>query len=360
MPLVIADKGHRQKAVLSYINDAYSSKNERKAAKNFMKSIWKKYPVEWKEIDNVIHIRFKTSAYNYHSYGVDLTSDELNKLAEISTKINVYMNNLDRKGDQRCLSDQHYDITYDSLLKVLNGETMYANMAALSSREPDNWPADDFKPLIPSWIPEPIRSKIINYFECYPHAYDHGYFHFFYNIDDIKFILGIAPTHVKEECAKAHTAHDNHDLVTMFKRLGYASHFMEDVGIPLHTGALLNQAMYSVDFNISTFSLNVNSNEWVHHAYEDYINDNWDNGYKFHDIEKNNVYSPGKERDSEQMAVELADYSSQYSSMVFFTIYYNKDNKDYYMNDTVLKTITENVVRETSTKEMRMLRHETL
>jgi hypothetical protein len=103
---------------------------------------------------------------------------------------------------------------------------------------------------------------------------------------------------------------------------------MTDVGNPLHTGAELRQAAF----------------KWVHYAYENYVTNNWNSGYKFKSVIENNwYYYPIS--DPEQATKDLASYTHQYADTIVWTIFTNPNT---WQNDQNIKNITENCLFETA------------
>ena len=121
-----------------------------------------------------------------------------------------------------------------------------------------------------------------------------------------------------------------------YTNLGYASHFMTDVGQPLHTGAEFRQ--------VSLSELRFGDIKYIHNAYEDYVTSNWNSGYNFKSIVENNwYYYPIS--DPEQATKNLASYTHQYADTILWTIFTNPNT---WQSDQNIKNITENCLLETA------------
>ena len=75
--------------------------------------------------------------------------------------------------------------------------------------------------------------------------------------------FGRAPENCQKNATDAVTAYYNNHLTEAFTSLGHSSHFMTDIGNPMHTGNLFVQG-----------SLTVMGWE-IHSKYEDYVDSNW-------------------------------------------------------------------------------------
>lgn len=116
-------------------------------------------------------------------------------------------------------------------------------------------------------------------------------------------------------------------------RLGYSSHFLEDIGNPMHTGRELDQVV----------------NQWTHSNYENHIDSCWDSkGFKSL-IENNNDafwYTDWK-----QGAIDLATYSHGYLDTLY-TLVYNLgpswEVKNHDMEIEEIDKVTHNVLLRTA------------
>jgi hypothetical protein len=147
------------------------------------------------------------------------------------------------------------------------------------------------------------------------------------------FPAGGAPEETKTYANKAKKAKNYYSsgkYNLAFENLGYASHFLTDVGNPLHTGAELRQAVFSN----------------VHYAYEGYVSSNWNSGYKFRNVVSGvPVHHYVPITDPEKATKDLASHSHLYADTLFWEIILHKDT---WQSSPTVKAITENCLQETA------------
>ncbi len=249
--LLEADKD-QQKTLLKYIDECYASKQEKNEMKKSMKDIWNRYPDSITEEDMIVlgQIDVATAEYLNDKYGV---SDE------VSVK---------------WTATPHKKMTRIAVKKV--GITdYYANIASNASDDPDTWPDPQI------W-------------QSYNHYYD--------PVTD----TGLAAVNCDNRAGIARAYYNGGQLSAAYTELGYASHYLTDVGNPLHTGMVINQTL----------------NQWVHYDYENYVTANWDVDYNFESVVSNNNYYYSIS-DPEDAAQDLAEYSNAYLNSLWMEIYYN-------------------------------------
>ena len=118
--------------------------------------------------------------------------------------------------------------------------------------------------------------------------------------------------------------------------LGWSSHFMTDVGNPMHTGGEANQA-YDYYFHPPQYPN-------MHDAYEMYVAGNWNPGdgygYNYKSYVTNNWdYVPVS--DPAQATRDMASFSNQYCETLIVTI---SNHRDTFGTDSNVRSITQNVV----------------
>lgn len=138
--------------------------------------------------------------------------------------------------------------------------------------------------------------------------------------------------------------------------LGQATHYPQDMGVPLHTGMGWEQANLEIYYNSSTASMDwrLNPMYWLHDEYEHYVNDNWTGGhylkyeYGSHECSSDYCYYPVN--DVEEEIYQLADYTGQYSYDCYHHIV-NEGDVDWESWDSNtkdwMKKITTNCIDET-------------
>jgi hypothetical protein len=315
--LLAADEGNRRDVRLKYIDDAFAGSGEREAMKAFLETMWMKYPVKFEKNGRRTNVSFDLPTKD-----VKLADDEEATLGKIEAGINNYMNaklTATRGTTLPTFTDnEHRNITYDSCIKA---GFPYPDIAASAAPQPDTW-----DPYVPDWgwIPQWLK----DFWNQTVHSYNHYYDPFWQT--GITVGLGGAPGNAKTYGEEAKAYYDNRQPGFAAQSLGYSSHFTVDVGCPLHTGAELSQY----------------NNQWTHSAYEiDYVFANWSTFYNI--VKNNNQYVHTTSIDG--TTIDLAKYSNQYCGTVFDTIY---NHPDTYKSDPNLRAATENVLLETSKREM--------
>jgi hypothetical protein len=141
---------------------------------------------------------------------------------------------------------------------------LHRQIAATATLEPDEWncrcdPRQVAGDVVPNWAPDGVEREVAGLVEQLPHSYEQYYNPGFevtawgFTVDVGGF--GNAPDNVRKYANRARESSG----VERWRQLGYAAHFLTDVGQPLHTGEEFDQA----------------TNEWVHHSYERGIEAYW-------------------------------------------------------------------------------------
>jgi len=252
--LLEADE-NQQKIFFNYIDNCYVSNEEKKEMKKEMKDIWKKHPDKITEEDyhTLEKIDKATSEYLNDKYG--------NK--DIGIQWSVDNTN----------TGTHNKMTYSACRKM-GVSINYAQTASNYSDEPDSW--------------------YTGFWQGYNHYYDPVLY------------TGYAHTNCANLANNAETYYDNGQLTSAYQYLGYATHYMSDLGNPMHTGCEYEQYR----------------NQWVHTSYESYVYNNWDTGQKYGDVVNatNTYYTI---TDPEQSAENLASSTHSDVETLYETVYYN-------------------------------------
>lgn len=271
-----ADKD-QQKTLLKYIDDCYSSTKEKNEMKKAIKDIWKRYPGDLTEEDMAVleQIDIATDEYLSDMYGTT---------GDISVK---------------WTATPHREMTRIAVKKWGITDT-YADIAAEAADDPDEW----------------IHTPYSHYYDP-----DTGY--------------GTADENCDDHATIAAAYYDASQLSAAYTELGYASHFLVDVGNPLHTGMVSEQVLH----------------QWVHEDYEQYVYQNWDDG--FEDIVSGNNYYISIS-DPEDAAQDLASYSNGYLSSLWMHIYYNPSTWE---SSSTVEDITENVLLKSAKYNMGLVKY---
>ena len=226
-----------QKIILNYIDNSYVSAKEKRDMKKAMKDIWNRYPDQIVEEDNIVLEAVFNAVMEYYAdaYG---QNDDIG--------IEWY-------------GGVHQRMAYLAVKKWGISDT-YANVARDYAAVPDDW--DD------------------GFWQSYNH---------YWNPDTDN---GWGPYNCAVFAGYASDYYDNSQFTNAYQNLGYSTHYMADLGNPMHTGKESEQI----------------NNPTLHYKYEAYVRDNWDSGYNFEDTYSSAttyyvITSP------EQSAKNLATYS---------------------------------------------------
>ncbi|KXS40851.1 MAG: hypothetical protein AWU59_2363 [Methanolobus sp. T82-4] len=278
--LLEADK-QEQKILFDYIDNCYVTSVEKEEMKKAIKDIWKRYPSQLTEDDYEIlgKIEKSTAEYLNDKYGYD----------EIGVKWS---------------GDDHEDMIYRAVRKW-GIDTTYANIAKNAAAEPDSWDS--------------------GFWQSYNHYYD----------PSIGF--GYAAMNCEDFIDDAATYYDNAQLTNAYTNLGYSSHYMSDLGNPMHTGHSNEQY----------------SNQWVHTSYEAYVNNNWNSGYEYSNIiDDTTTYYVIT--DPEQAAENLATYSHARLDDLYDEVYYHPTT---FGSDSDVITITDEVLHQTAKYNLGLVKY---
>ena len=185
--LLEADKDE-QKTLFKYIDNCYVSAQEKKDMKTAMKDIWKTYPSQLTEENNIMleKVAIETSEYLNDKYGND--------------DIGV-----------RWLATPHKDMAYIAATKDGVG-TVYATYAKNAADDPDEWSDSE------------IWQSLHHYYDPLTQT-------------------GLAPYNCNAYAQTAKNQYDIPNFLNAYTNLGYSLHYMSDLGNPLHTGLEAQQAL---------------------------------------------------------------------------------------------------------------------
>jgi len=315
--ILLAADEPEQKTVLEWISNLAVPKDEKERMNSFMKDLWEKYPVSLENESNIIHIGFNSE--NSH---VKLTEEENAMLEKVSLAIAEYQSVAYESDSPKWHGGQHWDIIYLSVKKWGYSDEL-ANIAKYAADDPDLWP-----PIYPptGW------EQFDNFVRLVCHSWDHYY--------NPSLVTGWAPLRCAEFADSAKTKIDQYNWNGGMNDLGWSSHFITDVGNPLHTGKEIEQGLYP----------------GVHYEYEDYVGSNWETGHNFRDVVDDNwvyhtVYSP------DLTTRLLAGFSKNYEDTIFWTMFYYEPEE--YAANQNLKAATEACLLSTAQDTLGLVKYVT-
>lgn len=271
----------QQKTLFEYIDNSYVSKKEKQEMKKAMKDIWRRYPDKLTEEDDIM-------------------------LEKVAVATAEYLNDKYGSGDVSILWTQtpHQDIIYIACTKW-GVDSTHANIAKYASDDPDSWDS--------------------GFWQSYNHYYDPS-------ID-----FGYAAMNCDDFANDAKNYYDNVQLTSAYTNLGYSSHYISDLGNPMHTGLEASQYL----------------NQWVHTYYESYVVDNWETGYNYKDI-VDSATTYYVITDPEQSAENLATSSHADLNTLYSKVYYNPST---FGSDSDVITITDNVLYKTAKYNLGLVKY---
>jgi len=141
--------------------------------------------------------------------------------------------------------------------------------------------------------------------------------------------IGGAPQNTLDYVDLAENYYDSGSYSDAATNLGYASHFIEDVGNPMHTGKEWDQY----------------NNPWVHYNYENYVGNRWNSSNFEYVVANNNNYY--LYTDWKQATKDLAGYTNNYLDTIYTKVSNKGQNWDL-SQDTSIDAISQNVLQMTA------------
>jgi hypothetical protein len=313
--LVMSDEGKQNflqsldaTSVTSGPNALITSDNKADIRNN-LSALWKKYPVisETKNGDagypsyggTITTIMFAPQVQNTR-----LTEEENEFLKQIESVINsasgqVQGNSITPKWVG---SPSHQRISYWAAQKE---SFPYPDTVGSYSILPDTWYDNS---------PEPFHTVF--------HSLDHYY---------SPAGIGGAPANTQSFVTTANSNYRQGSAYysTAAANLGYACHFIEDVGNPMHTGYEWQQY----------------NNQWVHSNYETYVGNRWYSSNFDYVVSNNNNYY--YTTNWNQGTKDLAGYTNGYLDTIYTKVY-NKGQNWNLAQDTSIDAVTQNVILKTT------------
>lgn len=235
--LIMLGSTKQRDDVLKFVDGLDASKEEKTAWRSSLEELWKKYPVRAVKTEDGLALTIVPE-----KSGVRLAVSENSALRELDEEIGRAMaSSMDGEAGVRWNGGAHTWII-EAACAHNSIDEANASIAGNNAMKPDEWYGGNI-PL---------------------HCYNHGYVPTLLPPppgDPVGF--GAAPENCRKNATDAATAYYNNHLTEAFTSLGHSSHFMTDIGNPMHTGNLFVQG------SLTVMGWN------VHWAYENYTDDNW-------------------------------------------------------------------------------------
>jgi hypothetical protein len=240
--LVMLGSTKQREDILKFIDGLDVSKEKKAGWRSNLEAVWKQYPVRTVQTENGLAVTIVPEKNS-----VQPARSENSALQEIDAEIGRAMkSSLDGECGVRWNGDTHGNIIMAACVHQSVDETL-AGIAKGTAPEPDGWYND---------LPEPQKTL--------ERCYNHGYVPpLLPPPPGVPMGLGAAPANCQKNATDAATAYYYNQLPDAFASLGHSSHFMTDIGNPMHTGRLFEQGAPTVM-------------GWqIHYEYENYISSNW-------------------------------------------------------------------------------------
>ncbi|MFZ1128929.1 hypothetical protein [Methanoregula sp.] len=295
-------------------SDSMFTTEAKTSMKASLTNLWKKYPVIYDT---------KKGGSGYPTYGGTITTIRFAPAIKgpyLTDQENLVLNNTQTMMNEIYSQKQANAITPMWATDPTHKRISYWAAYKESFPQPDT--VSNNAPVPDSWydtIIDPLKAIV------------HSWYHYY----DPVYGTGGAPGRTLAYVTYAHSYYQSNDYTDAAINLGYSSHFIEDVGNPMHTGRESDQI----------------SNPWVHSNYEGYVGNNWYNrskGASFEDVvqNNNNYYWT---TDWSQGTMNLATYSHGYVDTIYTKVYNKGLNWDLSMDDTSIVAITQNLIQATAT-----------
>jgi hypothetical protein len=217
--------------LLNFIDTLNVQDSKKEEWKSVLKEIWKKYPVNIQQGKNFLRITLGNGINK-----IELTAYEESILKDIDDEIGRLMGESLNSGiTVTWVGPTHYTLL-ESACALNSGpllEEYCTRQIFDKATEPDTWCAED------------RICQMVN----------HGYVPYLH--------VGEAPSNIQKYATEAYSRINSGEYESGYENLAYASHFLEDLGNPLHTGAVPGQGIPEL------------LGYRIHDAYENYVNDNW-------------------------------------------------------------------------------------
>jgi hypothetical protein len=301
-----------KKHLLKFINSFNLPNKQTNEWKRVLKKLWKKYPITFDNGVIVLDLSKKKAERE-----IILTKQEEKTLGEISDNMAKRMEGSAEPSEEvaddggvivQWYRPTHADITYLAFTKEGVPEP-YAILAQQYSEKPDD-------------MGFPVHQST--------HYLNPDYY------------TGQAQVACELYADMALKDYLDHRWYDAYSQLGYSSHFLADVGNPLHTGAELQQGITSL--------MNLN----IHDAYENYVYRNWENMFRS-SIEKADasIVTSSPAMTTLRLAMHTHQYLPELNARIYWNWIWNGGNFNL-NNDLRIYSITDDCLTTTG-KYMRGL-----
>jgi hypothetical protein len=317
MLLILNNEGKAN--MLRVIDECYASKEDKAWMADFLRKMWEKYPVIFSKNDGYTIISIEGN-----EKGLRLTDEEQKGLEKVDSEITRYLNDLSSDDNSpKWSGNEHAMIINDSCWKW-GVNAYYRSVATSAAPQPDTWWSFPYNLINHYWNPNPSLSWL-----------GQGRYYCDYNANQGK------------------TNHDLGYYYLAYQHLGYSSHFLTDLGNPLHTGKEAEQLFQGISPPWSPPGYS-----WVHNNYEGYVNAYWSTAppsgpYNFSYFVNNNWYYYPMTN-----PFLSAQSLAQYSNTKLNTLYYYVYNNPYTLqNEPNTYMITANVLIDTSKHTLGLVKY---
>ena len=311
--LVLSDEGKKNylkdldtMSVTPGSNAVITSDIKTEIRKN-LNALWKKYPV--------ISETRKGDA-GYPSYGGTITTIKFASQArnKLTDQENQFLGQT-----ESLMKDAYQQNQANSVTPMWAGTPSHARISYWAAYK-ESFPQPDIVSANAP-VPDTWYDSIWDPFKAIVHSWYHYY--------DPALGTGGAPGQTLAYITYAKSYYKSGNYYQAAVNLGYSSHFLEDVGNPMHTGRELDQI----------------SNPWVHSNYENYVLNRWYSS-NFEYVVQNN-YNYYWYTDWSQGTMNLASYSHGYLDTIYTKVY-NKGQNWNLAQDSSIDAITQNVIQATA------------
>jgi hypothetical protein len=330
-----------KKALLDYIDQASVSQEKRSEWKRFMQRTWEKYPVAYEKTGSTPRLVPGNSHQKY-----SLTRRENETFREIETYIAEEMEMMhNNQIIVQWAGKAHSELMINALTKENIKDSYYQKVAEDSSQAPDNWYIDGGYP--------------------FEHQYEHGFVPtgvFFDNLPWLSppkqiFGLGTAPDNFGQLAELARIAYASRDYDDAFENMGYASHFISDLGNPYHTpmAQIIPLQFVDIPFTLIVFpnAQIVCNYKLLHDEYEAYANDHL---AEFGSVDESAaITDPTYSAKAHGVASWAFSYPLMYQCYWHYVIYRNLD----FTSSPGIIEITKNRITETAKLNRGLVRYVT-